>query len=230
MSTRKILVLAVDAGARQNQKPDEEPGWQASGFALAFNSELRSLSDYDSWWLNILTDSQIRVEHALNLQQCDSVLFVAPQVLETKSPVAAKGSHAADDLESELVTTVAETDSSVTDVSPANSRPEPEPEPEKNTPAYVFQALELPQKHSLESSGGALSPQDLMHTLRTLTSRDTLPDCFQLSVNYHISNDNNDNNDNSNNENSPEHFAATVRFLEQLFIDTDPARWRRMRG
>jgi hypothetical protein len=101
--------------------------------ALALLNRCREAPLREHWWLTLLDDARLRVEHALLLTRSDLVIFLVD----------------APDLEE----------------------------------AYAFHAINQEEGHRISSSGGPLTPEDVLHTLSTLGRRDdALPRCYTLAL------------------------------------------------
>lgn len=142
MTTRRVLVIAVDGQASDG------------GLAPALLTRLRSMPVAERWWLTLISDAQLQIEHALDLQISDLAIFVDAST-ETDAP----GTTGMDDAA----------------VSGTAS-------PGHETVSFRFQSVEKPPGHRISLMDSTLSPSDVLHTLSTIGRRETLPKCFQLSL------------------------------------------------
>ncbi|GAB5413611.1 MAG: hypothetical protein Cons2KO_12140 [Congregibacter sp.] len=126
-----------------------------AGEALA--DVLRTLDISDSWWLTVVGDSHLRVEHAIALQQNDLVLFI---------DLISHGDVVDGVVDGVVGKTAGETGSK-------KAAQEGE---------LVLQQLHVADHHHMSSTEGRLSATDVLHTLAKLRSGRPLPACFQLSV------------------------------------------------
>jgi len=120
MSSHNVLVLATgnDSYARALLQRCEDDGIG------------------ERWWVTLLGDTQLRVEHALSLTRADLCLFLVDD------PEKARGSDRGFSL------------------------------------CTVTQGSE----HQMASSEGAISPEDLLHTLATLGRHGREPRCYALML------------------------------------------------
>ena len=65
MTTRRVVIFGVGDAARGDD-----------GLGPALIRRLREADYDDSWWLTLVDDTQLRIEHALDLQINDLALFV----------------------------------------------------------------------------------------------------------------------------------------------------------
>lgn len=120
MSSHNVLVLATgnDSYARALLQRCEDDGIG------------------ERWWVTLLGDTQLRVEHALSLTRVDLCLFLVDD------PAPARGSDR----------------------------------------GFSLRTITQDSDHHMASSEGAISPEDLLHTLATLGRHGREPRCYALTL------------------------------------------------
>ncbi len=121
MSTSRVVIIAVGNASRGDD-----------GVGPEFLHRLREHPVAENWWLTLVEDTEFQIEHALDLQINDLVVFV---------------------------------DASETAV-----------------PPFVFREVKPPPGHRILPISQALRPEDVVHTLSTISRRKTLPTCFVLEL------------------------------------------------
>ena len=73
MTTQRVVVFGIGNGARGD-----------GGLGPALISHLQASPLGDNWWLTLIEDAQLQIEHAVDLQSNDLALFV--DASETTAP------------------------------------------------------------------------------------------------------------------------------------------------
>ncbi len=160
MSSLRVAVIAAGNASRGDD-----------GVGPEFLQRLSERPVAENWWLTLVNDTQFQIEHALELQINDLVVFVDAD--------------------------------------------------QNAAPPFIFREVEPPREHRILPMSEALRPEDVLHTLSTISQRGVLPTCFVLQLpafRFELSN--------ALSEQAAAGVGDALVFLEELLDNPDAESWR----